>query len=144
MAQATSNAPSGFTSRTTPPSFLNLPVNPGSHIYQGRPIAVNASGVAVPVTAGAGLRFVGFSQQEVDNSGSLTPQPTVNYSPPGNPDSAYYDLACVGATQAWVGQIVFWVDDQTVALSAANSVICGLVTGFLSSTQVEVNTAIRA
>lgn len=143
MAQATTNAPSGFTSQTTP-SFIQLPVSPGQHIYKGRPIATNASGVAVPVTASSGLRFVGFAQNEVDNSASLSPQPNVNYTPAQAPDAQYYDLACVGATQAWVGQVVYWVDDQTVALSAANSVICGVVTGFLSSTLVTVNTGQRA
>lgn len=143
MAQATSDAPSNFSSQTTP-SFIPYPVAASTLIYKGRPVAVNASGLAVPVTASGGLRFVGFSQRQADNSSGTAGAISVNVTPAQAPDAQYYDLAAVGATQAWVGQVVYWVDDQTVALSAANSVICGVVTSFLSSTLVTVNTAQRA
>jgi len=143
MAQSTSDGGPSVYSATTP-AFIPLPVAASTLIYGIRPVAVNASGYGVPVTAASGLRFVGFSQARADNSNGLAGAINVNYSPANGPDAQLYYFGCTGATQAWVGQVVYFVDDQTVALSASNSVICGVVIEFLSATQVLVNTAQRA
>jgi hypothetical protein len=43
-----------------------------------------------------------------------------------------------------VGSVVYFLDDQTVALSGSNSVIAGVVVAFLSATQVLIDTSQRA
>lgn len=142
MAQATSNAPSTFSSATTP-SFIPYPVAASGHIYQGRPVFVDASGYA-NAAVGSGRRFVGFAQLEADNTGGAAGAIQVNVTPAQAPDGQYYFLASIGATQAWVGQVVYWVDNTTVALSDGNSVICGVVVQFDSGVLVLVNTSLRA
>ncbi len=141
MAQSTSD---GNQTSWTTPSFIQAPVAASTKIYGIRPVAINASGYAVPTTAGSGLRFVGFSQAQADNSAGSAGDINVNYSPSGAPDARYYYFACTGATQAWNSQIVYFTDDQTVALSASNSVICGVVVQFISATLVIVDTGQRA
>lgn len=142
MAQANSNAPSNFTSGTTP-SFIPYPVAAAAHIYQGRPVFVDASGYANGDVS-SGRRFVGFAQLEADNSvGAATAGAiVVNVTPAQAPDGQYYDLAAVGATQAWVGQVTYWTDNTTVALSG--NVICGVVVQFFTGLLVQVNTSLRA
>ena len=143
MAIPTSDAPSGFTSQTTP-AFIEAPVGAGSHIYGQQPVAIDSSGWAQPCDNVSGYRFVGFSQRGADNTGGANGAINVNYSPSQLPEAQYYDLACVGATQAWVGQVVYWADGLSVARSASQSVICGVVTSFLNSTLVTVNIGQRA
>jgi hypothetical protein len=143
MAQATSNAPSNFTSATTP-SFIPYPVAASGHIYQGRPVFLDTAGNANAGVA-SGRRFVGFAQLEADNSGGAAGAIVVNVTPVGQgPDGQYYDLTAVGADQTWVGAVLYWVDNTTIAKTDGNNVICGVGTQFLSSTLVQVNTGQRA
>jgi hypothetical protein len=122
MSQST--GPGNPTSYTTP-DFFQLPVANGQNIYQYRPVAVNTvTGLAYPMTASANLRLVGIAQQSQVGNTAQTNQ--VPYTPPQGPDNRYWTYAYTG-TLPQPGNEVYFVDDQTVALSAANSVPAGVV-----------------
>lgn len=136
MAQST--GPGNPTSYTTP-SFFQLPVANGQTIYNNRPVAVNTTnGNAYPMTAGANLRLVGFASMANSSVvGTASSTPNVNYVPPQQPDNRYWTFAYTGTVPV-AGNGVYFVDDQTVATSAANSVKAGVVISINTSAQTVV------
>lgn len=91
-------------------------------------------------TDAATKKFIGVNMTNVVNTGSvgdfeldLLTEGEINFP-------------CASATTAWVGNLVFAVDDETVALAATTSadVGVGMVTQFVSATEVRVTLDINA
>lgn len=106
-------------------------------LYGGGLVHLNAGGFAKKASDTAGEKFVGMAQENADNSAGAN----------GDKDVLVYadgviDLAFSGtATQATVGQKVYAVDDNTVALAATttNDVLVGTVVEFISASKVRVS-----
>ncbi|MEM1415120.1 MAG: hypothetical protein AAGH15_09480 [Myxococcota bacterium] len=96
--------------------FRDVPVAAGVICYAGGQAVINATGYAAPATTATGLKAAGKFLDTVDNSGGLDGAETVRIEC----DSAYPWANSSGAdeiTQANVGDTVFMVDDETVALT---------------------------
>lgn len=89
------------------------PVKGSTKIYRGAMVAVNSSGVAVPVTAATGLVCLGVADVQADNSGGSDGDIKVRVKPGIFPmkNSAGADELDWGD----VGAVVYGVDDETVA-----------------------------
>lgn len=113
------------------------PLLASTKIFQGGLVSVVvASGLAGKAGDTAGTKFVGIADKTADNSTGAAAAKKVRVWATG-----VVDLACSGATQAWVGQKVYAMDDQTVALgaTATNDILVGVVTEFVSATKVFVS-----
>lgn len=86
-------------------------------------------------TDSATEKFVGIADKTVRNLTGAAAAKTVRVWAEG-----VIDFACTGASQTWVGQKVYIVDNQTVALAATttNDVLVGIVTEVASATRVFV------
>ncbi len=105
-------------------------------IFAGALVSVvSASGFAGQAGDTAGTRFVGIADKTVDNSTGAAGAKKVRVWATG-----VVDLACSGADQTWVGQKVYAVDNQTVALAATTTsdILVGVVTEIVSATKVFV------
>ena len=118
---------------------LSIPVKASTTIYKGSLVGVDATGYAVPMSDTSGLRMMGVATAGVDNSAGSSGDLNVKLDV-----QKVQKMACASATQAWVGVNVYAVDDNTVALIATttNGILVGVVTKFISATQVEVYTGI--
>jgi predicted RecA/RadA family phage recombinase len=105
-------------------------------IFAGALVSVvPATGYAQRAGDTATHKFVGVADKTVKNAGGAAGAKKVRVWAKG-----VFDLACSGADQTWVGQKVYVVDDQTVALAATttNDVLVGVVTEVVSATKVFV------
>jgi hypothetical protein len=106
-------------------------------IFAGALVGVNtsSSGYATNLDDSANRKFVGIADKTCDNTNGAAGAKKVRVWAQG-----VVDLACTGADQTWVGQKVFAVDNQTVALAATttNDVQVGVVTEVVSATKVFV------
>lgn len=112
-----------------------FPVAAGVKIFAGAGVCLDAAGNAVPAADTAGLKFVGISRQYVDNTGGAAGDQTVLLWREG-----IFDFVAVGMTAADVGKPAFVTDDQTVALTSAHGVSCGIIAEVESATKVWVDT----
>jgi len=106
-------------------------------IYKGAIVVTqNANGYLVNATDATGINLAGIA---VENSVAVAGE--------SNGDrgirvflNGVFQLPCTGATQGWVGQQVYALDNNTVALrhSTTNYLLVGCVVGFVSSTKVKV------
>lgn len=104
-------------------------------VYQGGLVMLNA-GYAVAGADTASCIFCGVAKETVDNSAGSAGDKSV-----GVYTSGVFSFAASGAAVAtWVGQKVFIVDDQTVALAAttSNDVLVGRCVKVVSATEVLV------
>jgi len=137
------------TSNQYPTSFgIDAPLFPvytNTHIYANVQCAVNSSGYLVQVSDTSGLLPVGTSLEEVNNGTGASGALSCPVVPIGQGDvNGWFVFNCSGATQAWVGTLVYFTDDVTVAQSSSHSIVAGVVTQFISSTQVVVDMTRRA
>jgi hypothetical protein len=104
-------------------------------VFKGANINFNTSGYAKKAADTASEVFAGVAVETVDNSAGAAGDKVVRVWRRG-----VSSMACSGATQAWVGQKVYAVDDNVVALAATttNDVLVGTVVGFVSATEVRV------
>lgn len=104
-------------------------------VFKGAILNFNTSGYAKPAGDVANEVFAGVAIETVDNSAGAAGALSVRVWKEG-----VISLNCASATQAWVGQDVFAVDDNTVALAATttNDVRVGRVVQFVSATEVRV------
>lgn len=134
--------------------YIPYSVKASQQIYQGIMVMLIPSGTAgdelVPAADTSGGRVVGLSMQNV-LGGATDGAVTCNVQPIGAPDAGrYWELDATSPTvAAWVGQLVYVVDDHTVALAATttNDVVVGLcvrVTKTGTSGRVLVDTLQRA
>jgi hypothetical protein len=111
-------------------------VKGSSTIWKGALVmAATANGYAIPGADTASCVFLGVAYETKANAGA-DGAASVLVEKYGE-----YEFNATGtATQAWVGQQVYLVDDQTVALAATttNDVLAGVCTEFISSTVVRV------
>lgn len=122
-----------------------LPVAASKKIYGGTAVCVNTSGDAQMADDAANLKFIGMARNgvDVDNSGGNAGDLNVYVKPIGLGTERYQRFACSSATKAWEGVMVYFVDDNTVALAATTThdVPAGIVIKFESATSVVVDTA---
>lgn len=104
-------------------------------IVKGSNVAFNTAGYATKAADTASFVFAGVAMEGKDNSSGAVGDDYVRVWKEG-----VFDMNCASATQAWVGQDVFAVDDNLVALAATttNDVRVGTVVKFNSATSVRV------
>ena len=101
-------------------------------IYEGAAVGVvNSTGYARPLQAGD--IFVGFAEQQVDNSTGAAAAKNVNVRKQG---SVVLTLAAVTITD--IGQPVYATDDDTFTLTPVGGVFVGFVERYISSTSAVV------
>ena len=115
----------------------SIPVKETTTIYKGSLVGVDATGYAIVMADTAGIRFAGVAIDGVDNSSGSSGDLNVTVD-----NLKVQKITCSGATQAWVGAMMYAVDDDTVALIATttNDIIVGVCVGYISATQVWVYT----
>lgn len=104
-------------------------------VFKGSNLNFNTAGFAKKASDTASEKFAGLAMETVDNSAGAAGDKAVRIWVEG-----VSSMGCASATQAWVGQDVFAVDDNLVALAATttNDVRVGKVVGFVSATEVRV------
>ena len=114
-----------------------IPVKETTTIYKGSLVGVDATGYAIVMADTAGIRFAGVAIYGVDNSGGSSGDLNVTVD-----NLKVQKITCSGASQAWVGSMMYAVDDDTVALIATTTedIIVGVCVGYISATQVWVYT----
>lgn len=90
-------------------------------IFAGSIVARNSNGRAVPAADTAGLVVIGRAESLVDNTGGAAEALPVPVS------RGLFAYEHAGLTRADIGKPVFVADDQTVALTSANSVPAGVL-----------------
>lgn len=104
-------------------------------VYQGG-MAMQSAGVIVAGADTASCTFVGVAAQTVDNSAGAADKYISVFR------RGIFSLAAASAAEAtWVGQKMFIVDDQTVALAGTptNDVYVGICVKVVSATEVLVD-----
>ena len=122
------------------PSVVLAGVGAAQHIFQGSLVcAKGADGYHYPGADTAGYIFAGIAREECDNSLGLDGALECKLYTKGR-----YLMVASGASQAWVMRRAYISDDQTVALSGTNGIMCGFIARIESSTAVWVEIAIGA
>ena len=113
--------------------LIDVDLAPATKVFQGSIVHTNAAGFAKKGGDNAAEKFAGVAMETADSS--IAAQSYVRVWKEG-----VFSFPCTGATQAWVGQDVFAVDDNVVALAATttNDVRVGTVVKFVSTTEVRV------
>ncbi len=117
---------------------VEVPVAASTTIYRSAAVGVNAAGYLVPADSGGNLAvYLGVALDEVDNSTGSAGDKNCRV---GMANAGWHrKCAITGATQANVGDEVFWVDDDTVdTTSGAGDKYAGVIVEFVSSTEVWV------
>lgn len=113
----------------------SYPVAASVHIYEGTLVFLTAAGYATDVTATGVNGFLGVAVGEADNSSGSAGDITVEVWSEGE-----FTLTGSGFVQADVGSKVYAEDNYTVGVSISSaSVPIGMVTEFLSTTQIRVS-----
>jgi hypothetical protein len=122
---------------------IPLPVKASTKVYRNTHVCVDANGFLVLAADTSGLQYVGLCTEDVDNSAGSSGDLTAQVRPPEK--DRYHEFDCASATQAWVGDVVSFSDDHTVAAAATttNDIAAGRVVQLLSATKVVVDTADR-
>jgi len=115
--------------------LLAIAVEESTTIYAGGGVMVNAAGYAIPAADTASCIPMGVATTQADNSSGDDGDINVKVWTRGK-----FVFAHAAATQANVGDSVYWTDDQTVEDSGAtNDVPAGKITAIISATEVEVD-----
>jgi len=101
-----------FATQQLVPGLFNYPVTAGYAVLQGTAVAV-VSGNLVPVTATSGGVFAGFARDNVDNTATLTPQPTCGVF--NFPAFWTNGTSTDAITIADIGAAAYFMDNQTVS-----------------------------
>jgi hypothetical protein len=111
---------------------IEFPVAANTKIYAGSLVCGNTSGYAVPAADTAGLKLLGVSLEQEDNTGGANGAKTVRLRRTGN---FLFDAASI--TQAMVGTAMYVVDDHTIddASGPANDVRVGILVKYVSDTK---------
>lgn len=113
----------------------SYPVAASVHIYEGTLVFLTATGYATDVTATGVNGFLGVAVGEADNSSGSAGDITVEVWSEGE-----FTLTGSGFAQADVGSKVYAEDNYAVGVSISSaSVPIGMVTEFISSTQIRVD-----
>lgn len=111
-------------------------VKASTKLVAGAAVMTDASGWLVNAADTASCLFQGVLDKSVDNSAGANGAKEGRVITQGAHDFAFSGTA----TQATVGQKVYAVDNQTVALAVTttNDVLVGVVTEFISASKVRV------
>lgn len=115
--------------------LVDVPIAASTTIYKGSNVNYNTSGYAKKAADTASEVFAGVAMETIDNSAGAAGDTYVRVWKEG-----VFSMNCASATQAWVGQLVYAVDDNLVALAATttNDVAVGRVVQYVSATEVRV------
>ncbi|WP_127886375.1 hypothetical protein [Rathayibacter festucae] len=115
--------------------LVDVDLAPSTKVFAGSIVNTNAAGFAKKGSDTAGEKFAGVAMETKDSAGTQDVDKYVRVWKEG-----VFSFPCTGATQAWVQQDVFAVDDNVVALAATttNDVRVGQVVKFVSATEVRV------
>jgi hypothetical protein len=103
-----------------------LPVIASDIIYEGAAVGMNGSGYARPLTAGD--QFVGFAEQNVDNSAGAAGDKTVRVLTKG-----FIKLSIGSLAITDIGKPVYASDDDTFTLTESTNSHVGRVHRFIST-----------
>jgi len=123
---------------------LNIPLAASAAVvYKGSLVAVDTTASGYGSVAGdtADQRVVGIALEEKDNSAGAAGGLSVLVR-----RGKIEKFTAASADQAWVGNLVYVVDDTTVALAATttNDIVVGMVVKVDSATVVWVDMNVRA
>lgn len=115
--------------------LVDVPLAASTKVFKGSNVNSNAAGLAKKASDTAGESFAGVAMETKDSNLPDDNEKWVRVWKEG-----VFSMNCTAATQAWVGQDVFAVDDNLVALAATttNDVRVGRVVQFVSATEVRV------
>lgn len=130
MANLTASRPDGRQEGI----LVDVPLAASTKVFAGSNVNYNTSGYAKKAADTASEVFAGVAMETVDNTGSAGDKYVRVWK------EGVFSMNCASATQAWVGQDVYAVDDNLVALAATttNDVKVGRVVQFVSATEVRV------
>lgn len=117
---------------------IALPVKANTEIFAGSMVCIEgASGYAIPAADAAGNQFMGIAMEYIPaTAGNGSKWVKVRRQ-------GVFDFAASSITQAMVGDIMYVVDDQTFdETSPGNSVICGRLVEFISTTRGKIDIAL--
>ena len=97
-------------------------------IYQGGGVCINTDGYAVPAADSAGFKSVGIAEEGVDNSSGGAGDLSVLVQ------EGLFLLIATSITQAMVGEVMYWADDQTFDDASTNMVVAGILEEYVSAT----------
>lgn len=120
--------------------YLSIPMQAAKACWQYTEVCVDANGLAQMAADTAGLIHLGYALETADNSAGAASAISVKVIP--NPLDRYREFNASSALQAWVGDLVSFVDDNTVALPATttNDICAGRVVKLISASKVLVDT----
>lgn len=113
------------------PSLLSLPMEANKIIYGGTAVASNASGNAVDVGDATALIAWGRAERQVNNLSTNAPYGAAGAQQMLIRPGVYYYVNDGSISAANVGQACFFVDNQTVSLSAAGASAVRLFAGII-------------
>ncbi len=100
---------------------------PGTTIYSGNLVAIDANGLAVNASDTAGLRAVGRCENDVVNGASYRGETYVTVR---RNSFSYNNSSTHPLTQANLGGFAMVEDEQTVAATSTHAVKAGIFMGF--------------
>jgi hydroxyacyl-ACP dehydratase HTD2-like protein with hotdog domain len=108
----------GSSDHATPP-LLKLPVAAATRIWAGALVSINASGLAVPASTATTQKIAGRAEATVDNLSGLAGDKVIVVSR----GAFKFENSASGdaIVQADVGNVVYAVDDQTVAKTSGTN-----------------------
>lgn len=116
-----------FNLPSVPVAFINMPVAATTTVYANCCVMVidGTGGVLLANDTSNGI-FVGITRQGAVNSGSLGAK-TVEVIPKAQLGAI--EISATSPTDAWNGKLVYFVDDNSVALIGTTTydVVCGRV-----------------
>jgi hypothetical protein len=113
---------------------LTIPLKANAKVWQGGLVAIdNASGFGIAGAAATTNICAGIALQSVDNTGGSNGALSVDVI-----CEAAFLLDCSGQAATILGRTVYFTDDHTVTNSSTGSAAVGVVTTFVSATQVWV------
>lgn len=115
---------------------LEYDVAASTKIYGGSLACLNATGYAVPGADTASFKFAGVAQEQKDNTGGADGDKKITVRRTG-----VHRFAGSGFAITDIGEQVYVSDDQTVAKTTTNSIACGKIAEFISTTEVGVDIA---
>ncbi len=122
--------------------YVELPIAAATKLAPGAGVTIiSASGMAGNAGDTVGTKPAGIAEpagqgdDDIDNTAGAAGAKKVRVRTRG-----LARFAATGVDATWVGQTVYWVDNQTVALAATttNDIPAGIVRKFVSATVVEI------
>jgi hypothetical protein len=110
----------------------SYPVAASTKVYAGALVALNTSGYAIAAASTAGLKVVGVSTEQVDNSTGADGDLNIEVQ------TGVFEFTTSGGSVDDVGKPVWVTDDNNVTLTPGN-VLAGIVHRYVSATSVYVH-----